>query len=442
MIVASLPVLAYMQRNPGVEFVLVDERNRPLTEISGNVEVQVQVDALMPTEEVYETIVYVTLKKPGYLRFWDSGNALKIPLSDGKLRGMLSKWRKEYPKGIGSAFVISTWVVDHEAGKVYRGFAVVNYNTEEIEKGFKKVVKFNLSEGDLPGNVSTQGSSGRFYYWKTDWGLSWVPSDYVRVPVLIVNNKHSRSGIVNAWVDIVHDYITGFGLTVAYGYKISEKETPRLDIYGDDFYSISNRFYFTEGLLLGPEQRGHIYIYAKPYHLHQREYYCTASLENCVPTGNERIQEGFNGVKTEGDRIVGGSADDLPDPGIMEPLLSGTQMSYATTLGVNDSEPLFRLISDASGSCSVDFGIGAPVGALAVALSGGAVPPWAAGLSAGIHYASSTSFEVYGGMQNYGEWSGTGENVPESIYMGVSRYTYHVGACDTKVPVGIYIEAG
>lgn len=187
---------------------------------------------MVPTKEVYETIAYVTLKKPNGLKFWDSGNAVKMPLYDEKLQAVLSKWKRKYPKGIGSAFVISTWIVDHEAGKVYRGFAVVNYNTTDIKNGFRKVVKINIHkltpEPLQRGNVSTQGSNRQFYYWKTDWSLSWRPLDYIRVPVLIVDNKYTYSGVVNAWVDIRYDYITRFGLTVAYGYKISEKRPQAL----------------------------------------------------------------------------------------------------------------------------------------------------------------------------------------------------------------------
>jgi hypothetical protein len=342
--------------------------------------------------------------------------------------------------------VISIWVVDHEAGKVYRGFAVVNYNTTDIKNGFRKVVKVNIHkltpEPLQRGNVSTQGSNRQFYYWKTDWSLSWRPLDYIRVPVLIVDNKYTYSGVVNAWVDIRYDYLTKFGLTVAYGYKISEKEAPSLDIYGKDFYSISNRFYFGDSLLLGPGESGYVYVYAKPYHLHQKEYYCTASLENCVPTGEERVQEGFNDIKTTGENeIVGGSGDGLPDSEVMAWILSGTEMKYAASLGVDDSKSLALLVSGASTPCSASFGIGVPVGALTVALSDGAVPPWAAGLSTGIYYTSSTSLDVYGGVKNYGEWRGIGRDLPERIYVGVSHYTYHVGSCDTQVPIGIYIES-
>jgi len=99
------------------------------------------------------------------------------------------------------------------------------------------------------------------------------------------------------------------------------------------------------------------------------------------------------------------------------------------------------LILDASGSCSANFGIGIPIGALAVALSGGTVPPWAAGLSAGIYYTSSDSYEIYGGITNHGEWNGIGQDISEYIYLATSTYTYHVGGCDTQVPVGIYIES-
>lgn len=434
---------------PAIRIELVDERGRPLTEISKDVEVQVQIDALVPTEEIYRTVFHGTLSKPSPLKFWDSGNTVKIPLSDEKFQSVLRDWKEAYPKGIGSSLMISVWVLDHENGKLYRGFAVVNYNTVEVSKGLKKTVKINIHK--LPSSplkaatksdeVSPSGSNRQFYYWKTDWSLSWRPSNYIEVPVLIVDNKYSYSGVVTASVNIVTDYYTRFGLTIAYGYKISEKDTPSLDIYGNDFYTIENKFYFYKDLLLGPNEKGYIYIYAKPYHLHQKEYYCTASINNCVPTGEERIQEGVNDIDTSGNEILGGSKSGLPDSSIMNWIYSGTDMRYATALGVGDSKSLALLVSDASGSCSADFGIGIPIGALAVALSGGTVPPWAAGLSAGIYYTSSSSLNVYGGITNHGQWHNVGQDVSEYIYIGTSTYTYHVGTCDTRVPIGIYIES-
>ncbi len=346
--------------------------------------------------------------------------------------------------------MISVWVLDHENGKLYRGFAVVNYDTAEVSKGIEKTVKININK--LPSSpivASTKSdsvtplySNKHFFYWKTDWSLSWRPSDYIEVPVLIVDNKYSNSGVINAWIDIIKEYYTRFGLTVAYGYKISEKSTPSLDIYGNDFYTMTGRYYFSRSILLAPNQKGYIYIRAKPYHLHQKEYFCTASLNKCVPTGEERVQEGINNIETTVENyIAGGSRNGLPDSEIMRWIYSGTDMRYGTILRVGDSKSLAQLISGASGACSVNFGIGIPVGALAVALSGGAVPPWAAGLSAGIYYTSSSSLNVYGGIQNYGKWNGVGQDISEYIYLGTSTYTYHVGACDTKVPIGIYIES-
>ncbi|WP_461864259.1 hypothetical protein [Thermococcus sp.] len=442
--------LANALQLPAIQIALVDEKGRPLTEISKNVEVQVQVDALLPTKKVYETVFYGTLKKPNALKFWDPGNTVKIPLSNEKLQSVLDEWKRAYPKGIGSSLMISVWVLDHENGKLYRGFAVVNYNTAEVSRGIKKTVKINihklpsspLKASTKSSDVTPLGSNRQFYYWKTDWSLSWRPDNYIEVPILIVDNEYSDSGVVTASINIVTEYYTRFGLTVAYGYEISEKSTPSLDIYGNDFYTIDNKFYFYKDLLLAPNEKGYIYINAIPYHLHQKEYYCTGSLNNCVPTGEERIQEGINDIETTGENdIVGGSRNGLPDPEIMNRIYSGTDMKYATALGVGDSKSLAQLVSDASGSCSADFGIGIPIGALAVALSGGAVPPWAAGLSAGIYYTSSSSLNIYGGIANHGEWNNIGQDVSEYIYLGTSTYTYHVGTCDTQVPVGIYIES-
>ena len=443
--------LANALQPPALQLVLVDEKGTPLTEISRNVEVQVQVDALVPTREVYKTVFYGTLKKPD-LKFWDPGNTVRIPLSNEGFQSVLKDWRRAYPEGIVSSLMISVWVLDYEHGKLYRGFAVVHYNPATIDKGFKKIVRINIhklpsSSLKVPskastknGEVSPLGSNRQFYYWKTDWSLSWAPSDYVKVPVLVVENSNSISGVINAWIDISQEYYTKFGLTLAYGYEISKKSTPSLDIYGNDFYTIENKYYFSRSILLAPDMTGYIYIYAKPYHLHEKEYYCTASLNNCVPTGEERVQEGINGISTDGDVINGGSSMGLPDS--LSYLFSGSDSTQKTVnLGVNQSISLGKLVSQTEGSCGANFGIGIPIGALAVYFSGGAVPPWAAGLSAGIYYNHYQSLEIYGGIQNYGHWRNTGYNVFETLSIRVSKYTYHVGTCDTKVPIGVYIES-
>jgi len=439
--------LANALQPPTIQLVLVDEKGTPLTKISKNVEVQVQIQALVPTREVYRTIFHGTLKKQG-LKFWDEGNTIRISLYDGKLQSVLKEWARDYPEGIESSLMISVWVLDYEHGKLYRGFAVVHYNPVDIARGFKKTVKIDihrlpsspLKYNTRDGEVSPLGSNRQFYYWKTDWSLSWVPSNYVQVPVLIVENENSDSGVINAWVDISQQYYTKFGLTLAYGYEISKKETPSLDIYGNDFYTISNRFYFSRSILLAPEKTGYIYIYAKPYHLHEKEYYCTASLNNCVPTGEERVQEGINSIMTSGDTIVGGSSSGLPN--FLQYLFTGSIPTYnSVNLEVGQSISLGQLISRTDGSCGASFGIGIPIGALAVYFSGGVVPLWASGLTAGLYYNHYTSLEIYGGIQNYGRWEDTGDNIFETLSIRVSRYTYHVGTCDTKVPIGIYIES-
>ncbi|WP_297418432.1 hypothetical protein [Thermococcus sp.] len=153
--------LANALQPPAIQIALVDEKGRPLTEISKNVEVQVQIDALVPTREVYRTVFLGSLKKPGRLKFWDSGNTVKIPFSDEKLQSVLDEWKRAYPKGIGSSLMISVWVLDHENGKLYRGFAMVNYNTAEVSKGIKKTVKINIHK--LPSSLlkaNTKSSGG------------------------------------------------------------------------------------------------------------------------------------------------------------------------------------------------------------------------------------------------------------------------------------------
>jgi len=446
LLILGAVVIAFPAPLPGIQLTFVDEKGRPLTEISENAEVQVQIDALVPTNDVYKTVYHGTLKKPSSMKFWDSGNTLKLSPSKGTLKEVLARWNARYPEGIDTSLVISVWVFDYKNSKLHRGFTVVNYNTKEIRKGIKKTVRINIHK--LPASPLLKevspASSKHFYYWKTDWSLSWRPSNYIEVPVLIVNNKHSYSGRINAWVNLIRKVYTRFDYTFAYGYKISEKESPSLDIYSGNAYTIKKKFEFTDSIMVDPDKAGYIYIMAKPFHLHQKEYYCVASLDKCTPTGEERIQEGISDVKAEEIepgiyKIIGGSKNSLSPSHIMDHIYAGTSLSYWGKLNVGESVSLGILFNSA-GSCSFDFGFGVPVGALAVALSGGAVPPWAAGLSIGVHYDSASSIEVYGGIKNYGH-DYVGYDRSEPLYIAVSSYTYEIGGCDTKVPVGVYVEA-
>lgn len=441
LLIIGAVIAAFPLPLPGIQLTFVDEKGRPLTEISENAEVQIQIDALVPTNEIYRTAYYGTLKKPSFLKFWDKGNTLKLSPKDGVFKEVIAQWNTKYPEGIDTSLVVSVWVFDYKTGKLYRGFSVVNYNTKEIETGLKRVVRIDINKlpvSTLPKGVSPT-SSKHFYYWKTDWSLSWRPTNYVEVPVLIIKNKYSYSGRISAWVNLIKEEYTRFDYTFAYGYKISERDSPSLDVYSGG-YTIRKRLEFTDNILVNPNKAGYIYIMAKPFHLHQKEYHCVGSLNRCTPTGEERVQEGIWDIEVNKNEIIGGSKNSLPPSNIMNQIYAGTNLRYWGGLNVDESVSLGKLFNDI-GSCSFGFGFGVPVGALAVALSGGAVPPWAAGLAVGIHHDSTGSIQVYGGIKNHGRDNGIGYNVDEYLYIAVSGYTHKIGGCDTKVPVGIYIES-
>ncbi|MBO8175784.1 MAG: hypothetical protein H0Z18_11060 [Thermococcus sp.] len=338
--------------------------------------------------------------------------------------------------------MISVWILDYEHNQLYRGFTVVNYNTKKVRMtGLRKTVKINVHEltsEPLPKDVTPLGSNRHFYIWRTDWSLSWRPTSYIEVPILIVKNKNSNGPTLSAWVDIVRNRYSRFDYTFGYGYKISQKDTPSLDIYSGQYYTIRKRLRFGDDMLIQPGKSGYIYIKAKPFHLHEKEYRCVGSLNRCTPTGYERIQEGIRGVKTSGSRIIGGARENsLPPYSVMSKIYYGTTFDYVGKLNVNEKIYLGELFNN-EGSCTFSFGFGIPVGALAAAF--GPVPLWASGLSVSFHYETSDSLEVYGGIKNRGAnpW---GHNKTVYFNTRISRYTYHSGTCNMKVPVGVYIEA-
>ncbi|WP_227738464.1 hypothetical protein [Thermococcus paralvinellae] len=118
-----------------ISLVFVDEEGKPLTELSKNVEVQVQIDALLPEgEEVYKTIFYGSLKKPRFFGFLKKGNTIKLSAESKDFSTVLREWNKVHPEGIDTALVISVWILDYEHNQLYRGFTVVNYNTKKLRQ--------------------------------------------------------------------------------------------------------------------------------------------------------------------------------------------------------------------------------------------------------------------------------------------------------------------
>ena len=133
LLIIGAVVVAFPSSHPGIQLIFVDEKGRPLTEISENAEVQIQIDALVPTNEIYRTVYHGTLKKPSSLKFWDKGNTLKLSPKDGVFKEVITQWNTKHPEGIDTSLVVSVWIFDYKNGKLYRGFSVVNYNTKEIE---------------------------------------------------------------------------------------------------------------------------------------------------------------------------------------------------------------------------------------------------------------------------------------------------------------------
>lgn len=128
---------------------------------------------------------------------------------------------------------------------------------------------------------------------------SWEAQDYVKVPVLIVDNQKGSEPI-SASIDLSGSYKTEFSATLAYSFKLTKafkgREDPvevlstSVDIYGKKWVPVSGSYYFDKIIRVSGGDNGYIYIHAKPYYLHEKEYGCTE-------TGYERIDVGVFDVR-------------------------------------------------------------------------------------------------------------------------------------------------
>ncbi len=299
------------------------------------------------------------------------------------------------------------------------------------------------------------------YRWENVSGYTYV-TGWVDLPILIVHNDAYYSGVVYWGISLgMYNERVTFRISVSYGFdilgRLAEGESVDLKIYSTG-WSISEQYWFSALGDVLPLRYQWAYIRARIAHIHQVEMLYLFCSGDGISTGNERILQYVYAVSVYGNTIVGGVRDGPPPSDLMGWLFAGTREEKLTIPGtsledgkldVGENIP-FPLIFSYYDTCTADFEVGIPVGAIIATLLGitGPYAALIAPLSISLGAGQSSSVFVVGGLQNYGVRHGQGFNVYEEVYMRVSNYKYtkeqcflfFCSRCEYNVPVGIYFR--
>ncbi|NJE62279.1 hypothetical protein [Thermococcus sp. 21S7] len=418
----------------GTTIVLTDEKGRILRGFSGDYEIQVQVDIATPSG--IKTLGHYRIKRSGFWKLDTTRSIVKI----ANLRKSLPRISKEKRYGVR----VSVWIIDREKGTLYRGMGSTLLSTEDLEGASKRVAVTILEKDPLP-KLLREG--GYHYEWRAAED-SWEAKNYIKVPILIIDNRKGK-GKLQASISIKADYKTEFSATLAYGTDLEVKFrnsdpvkalSSSVKIYGKKWVPVEGHYYFYRSMDVSKGKMGYIYIWAKPYYRHEKEYVCAWGMGayGCSETGRERIDVGIYDVKAlkgvNGYIMEGGH--ELRSPQLDARFYKFTKDGLQHPLPREEGISLAYLFQAVSGECGVKFGIGVPVGAIAVAFG---APAPVAGLVASIQYEKAGSVTVDGGVQNCGS--------PTTLHAFKSsqKYKFKTGwfsSCSAEIPIGFYVKSG
>ncbi|WP_052696234.1 hypothetical protein [Palaeococcus ferrophilus] len=434
---------------PGIKLELTDEEGKALKGFSEDYEVQIQVDMATP-----EGIKSVGSYSYGSMTFW------RFDFTRPVITLNIPQNLPSPSTGTEYGVRVSVWIIDARNRVLYEGVGGTTLTHEEIgnNRALKEVriswVRkttlheiFNVETSRINRPVPPKPQWRVEFEWRRVPD-SWEAQDYVKVPVLIVDNRKG-SGPVSASFDLSGSYKTEFSATLAYGFKLTKafkgREDPvevlstSVDIYGKKWVPVSGSYYFGKIIRISGGGTGYIYIHAKPYYLHEKEYVCTAY--GCTETGYERIDVGVFDVRIA-ERVDnkafldGGGVEGIPNlPGFHNFISASSNKAFQELKANGDSRTLKYLFDDLGGECGIKFGVGIPVGAIAVAFG---APAPVAGLVASVQYEKSGSVSIDGVIQNDGGYPVVLEGAGSP-----TKYTFKESlfkSCDVSVPMGFYME--
>ena len=429
--------------------------------VGSDYDVIIQVEAIDPIGEPPSvTIIHGRL---------NDSKLVIDPAKNNKFRQVLEKWsdrlsnylEKEYVK---TALKVSIWIVGES--KHYRVVPdkVINFSPIAVLRGKGLVEDVVVHEEELREiENATSYLSNKLTH---DYGLKdggyWVdyvwelydyysPSNYIEIPVMILDNPEYDSGYILGAINILSSYETTFSYTISLGFEVYDKaenneyDLIELDVYKGGVSYATHKYFYRSTYVLGWEQR-YIYIMGKPvyaFYKEKRVVYIGGVPAYSTYTGEEKIEHYVRDVKTDGYYFVGGSKDGLPD--IMDWFFDGshTEHLYISRTPISDGDLdvneaiALESITNYFDVNQVGFGIGLPIGALLAPFTGPLAPVVSA-IGVSVEYSQYASIRISGGYQNYGEHLGYGFDIPEEFWVAVSNYVYSSSLGDFEVPVGIY----
>lgn len=404
------------------------------------------------------------------------GGELLIGLDNRDFRRVLDSWNRLYPKdhNYETFMGVFIWVIMDSRVLTYP-LIIVNYNPLSASKSLiRKDIKINvyslIPEGVMPewtrevseAETVTPSSGGYpLYMWIRDNQLSWESQDYVQVPILIVHNDKTYSGVLSSYIDIKTEYKIGSRITIGYGLNIREKLlnaiSPTIK-FTINLPSRKGNYNFGKSLSIPPNMKRYIWIGAKVAHVHYREAYAYPDTGQVIYyTGNEMILEYISDFQLNGNNIVGGWGEGSPPyeniifNGTLEEnlIINGTALSDGD-LDVNETV-WFWQIFQCYDVYNVDSEVGLPIGAIIALMSDAlgfgtgsvatVIISLLSGIGVSLSYVSSVSARIGGDLTNWGQEDALGYNVPETVYIRVSKYQYQApNGQYFKVPIGIYFR--
>jgi len=460
---ASIIYTTFQERNKGIKIVFKDLNNKNL--VTGAVgsaktleKVEVQVEAILPTGPNAAETIFL-----GFL----NDSKLFLDAENPKFKKVLEAWvnlydLEELKENLKTSLIVSVWIFN-ETG-VYRPVpdTVIEYKPIEALKGL--VVKTVTIDPKTLEKIDQENSLGLrvkngwhvIYQWKQDSELSWMPTSYIEVPVLIVENDASYSASIIWSINIEATYETWFKITLSYGFKIEDKaknqeyDTIDLKVYSTCTSIGDSKWSFYQNNCTEPEEAKWVYIEAIPVHLHYKEYKCVywhGHLISKTATGNEKMEDKIVNVHVSGIETIGGQKNGLPEcidefydgtteknPYIPDTSLSDGKLDVGESIAFSEIFNYYDIYEN-------DFEIGIPVGSLVAQFAGlpSFIEPVVKGLCVSLSWGESATRYVNGGLQNHGDYP-AGYDIWERIYVRVSKYQYTYGNYEFKVPAGIYFR--
>jgi len=451
----SLLVVVLSQSVQGVYLGFFDELGSPLSGVNFLVQVwAVDPESVPSTVDVY--------------RGWVYGNGLFISADNPAFKKVLEAWIRLHPGDYNYETFLGVFAWAIVDGKVLTyPLIIVNYNPLMALRGIiRRDITLNIrsytDDGVKPKWISEIKSinpaNGYGRFWMRDENLSWETGNYIQVPILIVHNNGSISGVLSASINIDIQYRFGCRSTIGYGVEIRKKffnGTVNIPLeLRIDSITIIGPYTFSASALILPNEKRYIWIGAKVAHIHWREYEYRPPPEEppTVPTGNEMLQSYVYAFQANGVYIAGGVGEGAPPyEDIIFVGTNKTQLVIPDTvlsdgdLDVGENIMLQQIINW-SDIYNVDLEVPIPVGAIAAAALSVKIPGIAgpiistlSGIGVTIGYVDVGNARVTGNLLNEGKRGNNGYNVPEIVYYRISKYLYKAGPGRFfRVPVGIY----